>query len=126
MVHAAIDAINRGDWDTALTEASPDFEYDLTRTDSPLRGVYGRGQMHRVLEDFLGSWQSVRYEPQELIECGDHVVMPFTTHFRGRQGIEMRAHATWVWTVREGALARLALFQDRDEALRFAGVPDDG
>ena len=122
LVRAALDAINRGDWDAALAAAGPDFEYDLTRTDSPLRGVYRRDQMRRVLEDFLGSWESVRYEPDELIESGDRVVMPFTTHFSGRQGIEMRTHATWVFTVRDGVLTRLELFQDRDEALAAAGV----
>lgn len=118
LVRAAVDAINRGDWEEALVAASPDFTYDLSRTESPLRGVYrGIDEVRRVAADFWGQWGSVRYEAHELIELGEHVVMPYTSHFRGRDGIELETVATWVWTVRDGALVRLELYQDRDEAL---------
>ncbi len=118
LVRAAVDAINRGDWEEALVAASPDFTYDLSRTDSPLRGVYrGVDEVRRVATEFWGQWDSVRYEAHELIESGEHVVMPYTSHFRGRDGIELETEATWVWTVRDGALVRLELYQDRDEAL---------
>jgi ketosteroid isomerase-like protein len=56
LVRAAVDALNRGDWDAALNDAAPEFEYDLSRTDSPLRGVYGLDDMRRVVEEFLGPW----------------------------------------------------------------------
>lgn len=126
LVRAAVDALNRGEWGASIVKAAPEFEYDLSRTDSPLRGVHGLAQMPRVLDEFLGSWESVRYEPEELIEAGDNVVMPFTTHFRGRDGIEMHTRATWVWTIRDGALVRLTLYQDRQEALAAAGLGDQG
>ena len=42
IVRDAVEAINAGDWDRALAHLSADFEYDLTRTISPLRGVYSR------------------------------------------------------------------------------------
>jgi ketosteroid isomerase-like protein len=121
-VRAAVDAINRGDWETALAETAPDFQYDLSRTDSPLRGVYGRDDMPRVIEEFLGVWESARYEPREFVEAGDFLVVPFSTHFRGREGIEMTMEAVWVWTFRDEAAVRLALFQDAGEALAYAGA----
>ena len=121
-VRAVVDALNRGDWEAALADAAPTFEYDLSRTDSPLRGIHPLVRMPRVLDEFLGSWESVTYEPEELIESGEHVVMPFTTHFRGRDGIEMQTRATWVWTLRDGTMQRLTLYQERDEALAAAGV----
>ena len=126
LVRAAVDALNRGEWGASIVKAAPEFEYDLSRTDSPLRGVHSLAQMPRVLADFLGSWESVRYEPEELIEAGDHVVMPFTTHFRGRDGIEMQTRATWVWTIHDGALVRLTLYQDRQEAFAAAGLGEPG
>ena len=126
LVRAAVDALNRGEWHAALAQAAPGFEYDLSRTDSPLRGVHGLAQMTRVLDDFLGLWEAVRYEPEELIEAGEHVVMPFTSHFRGRDGIEMHTKAVWVWTIRDGELARLTLYKDRQEAFAAAGLGDPG
>jgi ketosteroid isomerase-like protein len=122
LVRTVVDALNRRDWDAALERLAPDFEYDLTRTDSPLRGVYGRDRMREVAEDFLGVWESAHYEPREFIEGAGGLVVPFTTHFRGRDGIEMRDDAVWVWTVRDGAVVRLALFQHREEALEAAGA----
>lgn len=122
VVGGFVDVLNSGDWDAVLEALPADFEYDLTRTTSPLRGVYGRSQMRRVLEDFLGSWESWRYEPHEFIERGDQVVVPFTTHFSGRDGIEMHTEAVWVWTIRAGRPSRVALFQSRAEALEAAGA----
>lgn len=122
MVRAAIAAINRGEWDGALADAAPDVEYDLTRTDSPLRGTYrGIDEVRAVAADFWGPWEAVRYEAHELIEAGDRVVMPYTSHFRGRDGMELEAQATWVWTFRHGKLVHLAIYPDRDEALAAIG-----
>ena len=120
LVRAAVEALNRGDWDVMLADMPSEFEYDLTRTASPLRGVYAGDRIHWVVEEFLGTWDSVRYEAHALAEVGEHVVMPFTAHFAGRDGIELQAQATWVWTFRGDAAVRLSLFQNHDEALAFA------
>ena len=40
LVEEMVEALNRRDLDTALSWAAPEVEYDLSRTDSPLRGVY--------------------------------------------------------------------------------------
>jgi ketosteroid isomerase-like protein len=122
LVRSVIDALNRRDWDAALEFTADDFEYDLTRTASPLQGVHPRVRMPRVMDEFLGSWESVRYEPHEFIEAGDCLVVPFTTHFRGRDGIAVATDALWLCEMRGDTLARLTLFQDRDEALAAAGV----
>ena len=124
VVVALVDAINRGDWDAAFADTAPEFEYDLTRTDSPLAGVYGREEMRGLIADFLGSWESARYEPSEFIEAGDRIVVPFKTHFRGRQGIEITLEAVWLWTFRDERLVRLTLFQERAEALEAAGISE--
>ena len=117
IVEEVVAALNAGEWDRAFEHLAPDFEYDLTRTISPLRGVHPRERMREVVEEFLGDWESARYEAAELRPAGDHVVMPFTTRFRGRDGIELTADATWVWTFRGREVSRLALYQDREAAL---------
>ena len=122
VVREVVGALNAGEWDRALAHLTADFEYDLTRTISPLRGVHPRERMRAVVEEFLGEWESARYEPDDLRVAGDHVVMGFTTHFRGRDGIEVSAQATWVWTFQGKEVERLALFQERDEALAAAGA----
>jgi ketosteroid isomerase-like protein len=123
LVQEMVEALNRRDLDAALSWAAPEVEYDLSRTDSPLRGVYrGLDQVRGVAEEFYGPWSSVQYEAHQLVDTGDQVVMPYTSHFEGRQGIKLTAEATWVFTIRDGLLTRLVLYQDHDEALREAGA----
>jgi ketosteroid isomerase-like protein len=120
VIRSLVDSINTGDWDSWLAGASSDFEYDLTRTISPLRGVHRREEIPKVIREFLGPWESVRYEPGDFSFRGDDLVVPFTTHFRGRDGIELDTDATWVWTFRDLEISRLTLYQDRAEAFADA------
>jgi ketosteroid isomerase-like protein len=76
IVRAAIDAWSRGDWDTALKDTAPDFEYDLSRAIGPIRGVYRRDQTEEAWRDFTEGLTFARIEPHELIEAGEHVVVP--------------------------------------------------
>jgi ketosteroid isomerase-like protein len=123
LVRELVDALNRRDLDAALARVAPTAEYDLSRTESPMRGVYrGPDEIRRVAEEFYGPWDSVHYDAHELIEIGDHVLMPYTSHFKGRQGIELTAEATWLFTIRDGSFTRLALYQDHDEAIGAAGA----
>lgn len=48
--------------------------------------------------------------------------MPMTIRFRGRDGIEVKAQTTNLWEFRDGAVERIVLYQELDEALRAAGL----
>ncbi len=61
--------------------------------------------------------------PDELIECGEYVVVPNVTRMRGRDGIEVEARSASVVTLREGRIVAWRLFRDRAEALRAVGLP---
>jgi ketosteroid isomerase-like protein len=124
MVRAALDAFSGGDWDAALKDAAPDVECDMSRAVGPLRGVYGREQMEKVLSYFGESFESLRVEPHEFIEVGERVVVPQTAHLVGRDGIEVEARTTWIWTIRDGAIARVCLYQERQEVLEAAGLSE--
>ena len=77
-----------------------------------------------VIRDVVESWEWVRLEPHELIEVGEHVVVPLTMHGAGRDGIELKARFTMVWTIRDGKVVRVCLYQERDEALKAAGLSE--
>jgi ketosteroid isomerase-like protein len=122
IVRAAIDAYNRGDWEGALKDAARDFECDLSRAVGPQHHVYSRNQMLQFWSDFAEGWESVWIEPHEFIEAGEHVVVPWTLHAAGRDGIEVQARVTWSWTIRDGAVERVCMYQEREEALQAAGL----
>ena len=124
IVRAAIDAYNRGEWESLLNDADPGFELDLSRAAGPLHGVYGLDQIRRFWSEFADSWESVRIEPHEFIEAGADVVVPWTLHVTGRDGIEVQARVTWIWTIRDGAVERLCMYQERQDALEAVGLSE--
>jgi ketosteroid isomerase-like protein len=76
------------------------------------------------LVEFAESWKSVRIEPHEFIEAGDLVVVPNTGHLRGRDGIEVSVTVAWVWTIRDGAIERMVMYQSRQDALEDLGLSE--
>jgi ketosteroid isomerase-like protein len=122
IVRAGIEAYNRQDWDAVLEYLAPSFVLDMSRSIGPdQRGVYRLDQMRSYLDN-LRTFESARIEADAFIEAGEHVVVPNTTHFRGRDGIEAEARTALVFTFRDGAVTRLVMYQGRQEALESAGL----
>ena len=124
IVKAAFDAYNREDWDAVFKDAAPGFEVDFSRSVGPWRGVFGLDQIRRVVGEFRETWESARTEPHEFIEAGDLVVVPGTQHLKGRGGIEVVVRATFVWTIRNGAIERVTMYQERQDALEALGLSE--
>ena len=124
IVKAWYDAFNRDDSDAMVKDAAPGFVVDFSRAVGPWRGVFGLDQALRVVREFRGTWESARQEPHEFIEAGDLVVVPSTLHLKGRGGIEVVASATLVWTIRNGAIERVTMYQERQDALEDLGLSE--
>ena len=124
IVKAAIDAFNREDWDAFFKDMAPGFELDFSRSICHWRGVYGLDQARRFVGEFREAWESAQAEPQEFIEAGDLVVVPNTGHLKGRGGIEVVVRGTLVLTIRNGAIERITLYQDKKDALEDLGLSE--
>ena len=124
IVKAKIDAYNREDWDAFYKDMAPGFQLDLSRAVGPTRGVFGLDQSRRLVEEFRETWESARVEPHEFIEAGDLVVVPGTMHGKGRGGIEVVSRITFVWTIRNGAIERVTMYQERQDALEDLGLTE--
>jgi ketosteroid isomerase-like protein len=119
------EASERGDWESAFRDVAPNHELDWSRERGPLLPEVHRGEeTQQLLIDFAESWQSVRIEPHEFIEEGEHVVVRLTMHLVGRDGIGVQARNTWAFTIRDGMLVRTCLYQDKQEALKAAGLEE--
>ena len=127
IVKAAIDAVNREDWDAAFKDAAPGFELDMSRGLGLMKGVYGLDQVRPLLTDFARHWEAVRIELHEFIEAGDRLVVPQTTHGEGRDGVEVVSRPTLVWTICDGMVDRVCMYQERQDALEAVGLsePDE-
>jgi ketosteroid isomerase-like protein len=123
IVRRALEAWNRRDPITWSALWRSDGVIDWSRARGPLRGVYrGEDEREAFRDDLWSTFQYVKVETHGYIESGSEVVVPHTAHFRGRDGIEVTASSTLLYTVENGQITLLRLFQERDEALEAAGM----
>src|SRR4051794_2313306 len=67
-------------------------------------------------------WQSFRYEVEQMTEIGDAIVVFLLEAGQPRQGgPEVQGQTAMVITVREGRIAEMRGYLDRDEAVEAAG-----
>ena len=126
IVRRGIEAWNRRDLTTWLALFSSDAEIDWSRARGPLKGVYrGPGEIETLWNEFFFTFEEAQIETTHgFTDAGSEVVVSNTSHFRGREGIEVSASSTWVFTVENGQITCLRLFHERAEALEAAGLSE--
>jgi ketosteroid isomerase-like protein len=124
LVRGIIDALNRGDVDRMLVLMHPDFEWRPLEA-SPVARVYrGREQVRRYVEDWLGTFESLRLDLEEPTEVGDHVVAIVRGHARGRaSGVQLDSRFCQVWTVRRGIAVGMVEYATREQGLAVLRSP---
>ena len=124
IIRRSTDAYSRGDIDGFLELWAPEAVVDWSNSRGPDAGVYrGHDQIRGFVERFRGAFEEVRIElvgdPEEI---SDGVwVVENVTHFRGRDGIEVKAGSAWVIELERGTQVSLTLHQTKAEALDAAG-----
>jgi ketosteroid isomerase-like protein len=125
IVRRSIEAWNAGDLRAWLALFSSEAEIDWSRARAPFKGVYrGHGELKALWKEFWSTFEDVQIETHGFIETGSEVVVSNTGHSRGREGIEVIARSTFVFTVENGQITRLRMFQERSEALEAAGLSE--
>jgi len=118
LVRGLIDALNRGDVDAMLARMHPDFEWRPLEA-SPVASVYrGHEQVRRYVEDWLGTFESLRLELEELTEQGDQVLTIVRGYGRGRaSGVQLDSPFCQVWTISGGAALAMEEYATREEGV---------
>ena len=116
---------NGRDLTTWRDSFSSGAEIDWSRSRGPLKGVYrGHGGLEVFWDAFWSTCEDVQVEYHGFTEVGSEVVVSNTAHMRGRQGIEVIARSTQVFTLEKGQITCLRVFQERAEALEAAGLSE--
>jgi ketosteroid isomerase-like protein len=120
-----LEAFRRGGLEALLDFVDPEFETttppELSVEPSTYRGHEG---LRRYFGSFYEVMEEVRFEPEELIDAGDRVVMPVRLVARARgTGIEAEQRLVMVWTLREGKAVRVDSYATKPEALAAVGLP---
>ncbi len=104
---------------------APDIEIDLSRNvfnPETFRGFEGVERAMGMINDV---WDDFRFEVEELIDAGDHVVAVAKLSGKGKGGgVSVDQHDVHVLTLRDGRCTRLAVRRDRAEALEAVGLQE--
>jgi ketosteroid isomerase-like protein len=125
VVHRILDAMNRRDVDAVVESATEDVIMDWSNSRGLLGGIrQGREQARQALEEFFEPWDSLRWDPEEVIDLGDDRVLTVSRlQMRGRgSGVDVNATGASIWTIRDGKASAITLYQSKAEALEVAGL----
>jgi ketosteroid isomerase-like protein len=123
VVRRAHHALNGGDVDALVGLCDVEFRLDMSdRVFNP--DVYdGHEGIRRFYAEVREVWARYVWDPEELMEAGDHVVALLRSSGKGRgSGVEVERRTAMVWTVREGRATAVRFFRDRNEALEAVGL----
>ena len=126
LVQQGYEAWNRGDVEGVLSFLDPQIEW-RGYTHIPESGTLeGRDEVRAWLERFLDAWEQLEIEMTELIDAGEQVVA--LVRFRGTgkgSGVPVEGGTdAHVWTVREGRIVAVTLYQGTREALQSLGLQE--
>jgi ketosteroid isomerase-like protein len=125
IVRAALDAYSQRDVGVLRALNDPDMVLDWSASVGWLAGVYGGfDEALRFYEGYFEAFDEVVIKPDRFIDVGESVVVPNVAHQRGRDGIEVSARATFVFTIRNRKITHVCLYQETEQALKAVGLEE--
>jgi ketosteroid isomerase-like protein len=125
VVRETLDAYSRRDIDALRALNHPDLELNWSASQGSLAGVYrGLDEAFRFYAEYYETFGETVVKPDGFIDIGDFVVVPNVAYQRGRDGIEVSARSTLVYTVQDRQVTRISLYQEQDEALEAVGLEE--
>lgn len=124
MVCSGYEAFNRGDVEASLTILHPEIVWHTYIVPGPGGGTYyGHDGVRELWSDAQRIFGGFRNIPEQLFEEGNRVVAFVRVEGVGtKSGVAVTARIAHVHTFRDGKVCRVESFEDRDEALRVAGI----
>src|SRR2546430_17712226 len=118
LVRKFVDSFNRLDLEAVVDELDPEVELHEWPTAPGARTYHGSDGVRQALDSWFESWEWMQVEIDDLIEVGDRVLLTLNQRARGRGStIEIEAKAFNVFTLKDGKVTLMQLFNDRGPAL---------
>ena len=126
LVRSIFAAWGRGDF-SSIEWADPQIEFVLA--DGPDPGSFkGLADMAEGWRGRMSAWKEARFAAEEFRELDDERVLVLT-RFSGhgkKSGLDLNAEGANIFHFREGKVARIVRYWDRERALGDLGFPSEG
>jgi ketosteroid isomerase-like protein len=129
VVRGIYDAVDRRDDVTPFEVYAEDIVWDFSnswRTAVAAKPVYqGHEGVRQSWRESLSVFGEVDLEVEELIDAGERVVAVIRERAVGRaSGVPVETAHLAVWTFADGKVIKLQVFDDRQQALEAARLPE--
>jgi uncharacterized protein len=119
------DAFNARDLDGFSAQTTADFEWSPSMVAIEGEVFIGRGGIEAYFARMIEGWDWFRVEDGEFRDLGDFVMWSGRLDGRGRlSGVPVSAPLDIVYDVRDGKVARMRSFLDREAALKVMGLAE--
>ncbi len=128
VVRRIYDAVTRRDVAMPFDLYAEDIIWDLSSWRAaeldPKRVYTGHEGVREAWRDRLSAWSEIDFEIEELKEMGDRVLAVIREREVGRSsGVPIEAAHAAIWTLADGKVTRLQVFDNRQQALEAMGLP---
>jgi ketosteroid isomerase-like protein len=125
IVTAMYEAFNRGDMALAAASLHPHAELHQPPEVPDTASYYGREEWARGFSLWLSAFDEPRFEPREITEVGDCVLMRVLVSGRGKtSGIASTSEFFHAWSLRDGKPYRCFVRSTKNEALEAVGLAE--
>lgn len=114
---------NSGDLDSVLELCSDDISWEDAAEMPDARVYRGPEEVRSFLASFDRHWSELRFEPEEIVEADESVMVFCRLVGKGRaSGATVEQRVIHVWDFENGQVRRARTFFDRERAERAAGI----
>jgi ketosteroid isomerase-like protein len=122
---------------TGISELISEDEAELFADDFEVRVLFsdtagiedvarrGPGGLAEIWREWLTPWDSYRLDVEQFIDAGDAIVVLAHVVSRTKHdGVLMEHSPTAIWKIREGKIAAIHFYLEREEALKAVGLSE--
>lgn len=122
IVRGIYEAVGRRDTETPFEVYADDIVWDVFMDSVSYHGHEG---VRQFWEEALSVAGTVDLDVEELIDAGDQVLALIREREVGpTRGTPVDASHVWVWTLADGKVVRMQIFDNREQALKVVGLAE--
>ena len=122
-VRQAYESFAAGDIQAILDFLDPDVEWRMADDEPDSRTLRGHQQVLQLWAETVDTFESFRFEVEDVLAVGDRVVAVTRLYARGKgSGVEVEEAESHLFTIRDGKAVRVEEHRTREQAIEAAAA----